>query len=106
MNKLIVVAVMSCGATLLALSSTRPRLEVVLASPLAFQEQQVYELRITGTAGVKKVLAVPEFTVTGDSPAVRDAAKAMAEVLWDDLDFEKEFTLVSRDAAAKVPAAA
>jgi TolB protein len=69
------------------------------------QDQQIYEIKITGNTGAKRRLAVPEFSAPGATPDVEQAAKLIAEVLWDDLDFEGEFTMVAPAEAAKIPAA-
>jgi len=73
------------------------------ASPL-FQNRE-FGITITGSTGAKPKLAIPEFSVVGGNAEVQQAAKTIAEVLWDDIEFEQEFTMVARDAAAKIPAA-
>src|SRR6266566_5713887 len=60
---------------------------------------------ITGQGGEAPRLAVPEFI-----PLTRDAetqaiARTITQVLADDLAFEREFALISRDVLATVPAA-
>ena len=67
-------------------------------------QQPVYEIRISGGTGARKHLAIPDFSVaTGGAADVQQAAKTIAEVLWDDIDFEGEFDMVPHDAAAKIP---
>ena len=51
----------------------------------------VYEIRITGTTGARRRLAIPEFTTpAGSSAEIQAAAKSIAQVLWDDIEFERE----------------
>jgi TolB protein len=53
--------------------------------------------------GAPPKLAVPEFIPLGKEPEVIAAAKSIADVLWDDLAYEKEFYLFSRDILRTVP---
>jgi TolB protein len=53
--------------------------------------------------GAPPKLAVPEFIPLGKEPEVIAAAKSIADVLWDDLAFEKEFYLLPRDILRTVP---
>ncbi len=46
---------------------------------------------------------MPEFIPLGKEPEVIAAAKTIADVLWDDLAFEKEFYLLPRDILRTVP---
>jgi TolB protein len=48
-------------------------------------------------------LAVPEFIPLGNEPEVVAAAKTIADVLWDDLAYEKEFYMLPRDILRTVP---
>src|SRR5205823_4954375 len=99
-------------AVLAALPVARRDLSAITSTTLFAQgppatpkqdEQRVYEIKISGNTGARKVLAVPDFSAPGAAPDVQQAAKAIADVLWDDIDFEQEFTLVSHAAAAKLP---
>ena len=79
--------------------------EAMTAVPLVGQDQ-IYEIRIAGTAGARRRLAVPAFAVApGASAEIQQAARTIAEVLWDDLDFEGEFYMVPHEEAARIPAA-
>ena len=46
---------------------------------------------------------MPEFIPLGKEPEVLSAAKTIADVLWDDFAFEKEFYLLPRDILRTVP---
>jgi TolB protein len=50
-------------------------------------------------------LAIPVFIGAGADADLLAVAKTVADVLWDDLDFEQEFDLVSKEATARVPVA-
>jgi TolB protein len=60
-------------------------------------------VRITGDPGVPPRYAVPDFVAM--TPTAGETAKMLAQVLWDDLNFEREFYMIPRDTAATVPAA-
>jgi TolB protein len=48
-------------------------------------------------------MAVPEFIPLGKEPDVLSAAKTIADVLWDDLAYEKEFYMIPRDIMRSIP---
>ncbi len=67
------------------------------------QQPSVIEVRITGEPGVAPRYAVPDFVAL--TPGAADEAKMLAQVLWDDLSFEREFYMIQRDVSATIPAA-
>jgi TolB protein len=71
----------------------------------ARQAQQPAEVAvvISGDPGTPPRYAVPDFVAL--TPEAADIAKTMGQVLWDDLNFEREFYMVPRDTYASVPAA-
>jgi TolB protein len=63
------------------------------------------ETTITGDSGSAPRLAVPEFiAVTKDAETVA-IAKTVGQVLFDDLNFEREFALIPGDVYSTIPAA-
>ena len=71
--------------------------------PAPPQQQSEIKVVIDGPPGLPPRIAVPDFLpLTNDAETVA-AAKAIAEVLWDDLNFEREFYLVGRDTYKTVP---
>jgi TolB protein len=58
---------------------------------------------ITGDPGTPPRYAVPDFISL--TPDAGDIAKVAAQVLWDDLAFEREFYLIPRDTYATIPIA-
>jgi TolB protein len=58
---------------------------------------------ITGDPGTPPRYAVPDFIAL--TPEAAEVAKTIGQVLWDDLDFEREFYMLPRDTYATVPAA-
>jgi TolB protein len=63
------------------------------------------ELVINGAPGLPPKIAVPDFIPLSNEPETVAAAKTVGEVLWDDLNFEREFYLIPRDTYRSIPAA-
>jgi TolB protein len=73
--------------------------------PAPSQQPSDIETTIRGEAGAPPRLAVPDFiAITRDNESVQ-IAKTIGQVLWDDLNFEREFSFIPRDVMATVPAA-
>ena len=92
-----------------ALLITAAAVGVVVAQnppPAQPPQQPVDTVRtvITGGPGLPPKLAVPDFIATGGDAELAAAARLMSEVLWDDLNFEREFYLISRDTYKTIPA--
>ena len=72
--------------------------------PAPSQRSEV-DLRIGGRIGAQPRFAVPDcLALTSDQETVA-AASTIAQVLWDDLEFEREFRMVARDTYASIPPA-
>ena len=65
------------------------------------QQPSEVGLRLTSDAGVAPRLAVPEFVAL--TPNAAEVAKMLGQVLWDDLNFEREFQMIQRDTASTIP---
>ena len=74
-----------------------------LGADLAAQTQQPGEVvaEIIGGAGNRPKYAVPDFVAV--TPDVADVARTLGQVLWDDLNFEREFYMIPRDTYSTVP---
>jgi len=92
--------VLLAGAVALAAQQPPP------APPPASQQLQEVVVRITGDPGTPPRLAVPDLLALSADKEVQDAAKAIGQVLWDDLDFEREFYMIPRDTYRSIPVAA
>ncbi len=62
-------------------------------------------LTITGASGHPPHIAVPDFLALTPDTQTTAAAKLVGDVLWQDLDFEREFDLIPRDTYASIPRA-
>lgn len=78
-------------------------LAVTVITAQAPQQPTELELVISGDPGSPPRYAVPEFVAA--TPEAAEVAKTLSQVLWDDLNFEREFYMIPRDTAATVPAA-
>ena len=93
MRKLL-TTLFTCGAAIALLSAQAPQ------QP---QQPSELELVISGDPGAPPKYAVPEFVAA--TPDAAEAARTLTQVLWDDLNFEREFYMIPRDTYASVPAA-
>ena len=68
-------------------------------------QQQADTVRtvIRGGPGLPPRLAVPDFIAPGGDAEALAAAKLMGQVLWDDLNYEREFYMISRDTYRSIP---
>jgi TolB protein len=72
------------------------------------QTQQPTEISTTissDQAGTPPRFAIPDFIPLSNDPETVDAAKTIGQVLWADLEFEREFSLMARDILATIPPA-
>ena len=73
------------------------------ASPPA--QQSEVQLVISSGTGAPPKYAVPDFLALSGDNETKAAAATIAQVLWDDLDFEREFYMIPRDTYGAIPAA-
>jgi TolB protein len=97
--RLLTTAAVAACATL-ALRAQDP------AQPPPPRQQSEFVLTIQGLPGLPPKYAVPDFMALTSDPETLAAAKTIGQVLWDDLNFEREFYLIPRDTYASIPAAA
>ena len=60
---------------------------------------------ISGEGGAPPRLAVPDFIPLSPDAETAAIAKTIGQVLWDDLNFEREFAFIPRDIYASIPRA-
>jgi len=71
--------------------------------------QQPDQISVTigsGSPGLPPKIAVPDFIPLSSDAETVAAAKTIGQVLWDDLNFEREFYLIPRDTYRSIPQAA
>ena len=75
------------------------------ATPAAQQPSEISTTISSDAAGSAPRFAVPDFIALSRDAETIDAAQTIGRVLWDDLNFEREFLLIPKDVQASVPAA-
>jgi TolB protein len=74
-------------------------------APAPAQQPSDITTTISGGAGAQPRLAVPDFIALSPDTETAAVAKMIAEVLYDDFAFEREFALIPRDTYNTIPAA-
>jgi tol-pal system beta propeller repeat protein TolB len=101
-----VVLAVSLAATLFAApagSTHAGRIEpLVPASQQTPQQPTSLSLALTNAASHPHI-GLPEFTGVGSDAALGRVAATVADVLWADIDFEHEFSMIDRAASKAVP---
>src|SRR5262249_39094585 len=72
-------------------------------APATPQQPSEIGVAISGEAGAPPRLAVPDFIALSSDAETVAVAKTIGQVLWDDLNFEREFTFIPRDVYATIP---
>lgn len=93
---------LTVGALLMAGVSAQPPQTPATGAP---QQPSEISTTITSEAGAPARFAVPDFIPLSTDAETVDAARTIGRVLYEDLAFEHEFSLIPRDVYATVPAA-
>ena len=98
----VVIASAALGAVL-ALTGTAQQPPTQQTPPAGTQQPSDVKVIIDGPPGLPPRIAVTDFlALTNDAETVA-AAKTIGQVLWDDLNFEREFYMVGRDTYKTIP---
>src|SRR5688572_33325283 len=84
----------SCIAGMALLAAQNPPAAPQQPAPAS---QSEISIAITGDIGAPLHYAVPDFIPLTSDKETADAARVIAEVLWNDLAFEREFDMIPRD---------
>src|SRR5687768_8896091 len=60
---------------------------------------------ISGDPGAQTRFAVPDLLALSTDRETQEAARTIAQVLWDDLNYEREFYMIPRDTYRSIPPA-
>jgi TolB protein len=60
-------------------------------------------LTLTGEPGTPPRLAVPDLIALAADKETQEATRVIGQVLWDDLNFEREFYMIPRDTYKSIP---
>lgn len=69
------------------------------------QQQSEVDLIIGDRIGAQPTFAVPDCLAPDGGERTTEAARTIAEVLWSDLEFEREFRMMARDTYGTIPRA-
>jgi TolB protein len=69
------------------------------------QQPSSISTTLTGDPGTPPRLAVPDFLALSPDRETQEMARTIAEVLWNDLEFEREFYMIPRDTYKSIPPA-
>lgn len=67
------------------------------------QQPSEVKVEITGEPGAPPKFAVPDFIALSGDNESKAAAQTIGQVLWDDLNFEREFYMIPRDTYSSIP---
>jgi TolB protein len=90
------------GAVSMAVAAAIAAPTITTAARQAQQPSEIAAV-ISGEPGTPPRYAVPDFVAL--TPDAAEAAKTIGQVLWDDLNFEREFYMIPRDTYGSIPAA-
>ena len=90
-SKVLAVTIVAASAVVAAQQPTTP--------PQTSQPQQptTVGVTLTGEAGSQTRIAVPDLLALSNDRETQEAARVISDVLWDDLNFEREFYMIPRD---------
>ena len=92
------------GALAIALLAAWPHAQQPTPPP-ASQQPTELSTTISGEGGQAPRLAVPDFIALSPDAETVATAKTIGQVLWDDLNFEREFAFIPRDVYTSIPKA-
>ena len=98
--KLLFAAVVAASAVAAA---QQPAPQQPPAQPQS-QQPTTVGVTLTGEGGAQTRLAVPDLLSLSNDRETTEAARVIGEVLWDDLNFEREFYMIPRDTYKSIPA--
>jgi TolB protein len=96
----VLLGTLVAACCVVAMLAQAPQTQTATPAP---QQPSEIQLVISGEPGTPPRYAVPDFVAL--SPDAADAAKMLGQVLWDDLNFEREFYMIPRDTYTTIPVA-
>ncbi len=100
----LLVAIIATGLALSGRTATDGflRAETIAQTPAPQVDEIAVALRNPGS---HQRVGLPDFVWASGAPEMAEHARTVAEVLWADLDFEREFYMIRRTESARIPAA-
>jgi len=94
-----------CGAAVIAASAALLAQQPQTPPQQTPQTQTSVGIILTGEGGAQIRIAVPDLLALSSDRETQEAAKTISEVLWDDLNYEREFYMIPRDTYRSIPVA-
>jgi len=106
MNRTLLLAAPLAAIALAVLAGAQPPQPPPQQPPPPPQQPTEVSTTISsGSPGAPPRFAVPDFIALSPDAETQAIAKTIGQVLWDDLNFEREFALIPRDTYSTIPAA-
>jgi TolB protein len=93
-------ALLVASAVALGVAAQQPPAQ---PAPPPKQQSEVAIVIGSGDPSLPPKIAVPPFIALTNDSETQTAARTIGEVLWDDLEFEKEFYMIPRDTYRTIP---
>ena len=103
MTRRYTVAALILGAAALTFAAPAPPAGVT-SVPLAADQQDEIVLELSNPANHPRV-GVPNFILAAADAEITAASATITDVLWSDLDFEREYYMIPRASSASIPSA-
>ncbi|HJU41514.1 MAG TPA: hypothetical protein VJ691_01825 [Vicinamibacterales bacterium] len=104
-SKLLGVALIVTSAVVAASASALEELRRDKQQPPSQQPSAVSIVISSDDPGTPPRYAVPDLIALSTDRETQEAARVIAQVLWDDLNYEREFYMIPRDTYRSIPAA-
>jgi len=103
MIRLLPIALAAAAAAVVVPQTQTPQQQTPPPGQQQPQQQSEISISISGPPGLPPKFAVPDFIALSNEPETVAAAKALGQVLWDDLNYEREFYMIARDTYRSIP---
>jgi TolB protein len=104
MNKVLLITAIA-AATMAFPAGPTAQQPPASQQPPAPQQPTDISTTLAGEGGAAPRLAVPDFMALNTDTETAAIAKQIGQVLWDDLNYEREFTFIPRDVYSTIPRA-
>jgi TolB protein len=94
------------AAAIVAASAVVAAQQPATTPPPQEKPQTAVELILRDSSGAQTRIAVPDLLALSSDRETVEAARTIGQVLWDDLNYEREFYMIPRDTYKSIPPAA
>jgi TolB protein len=105
MTRILIATIGAAAAASVLVGAQQPAQPPAGQAPSTQQPSDISTTIVGAGGGTLPRFAVPDFIALSNDAETKDAAQTIGRVLWDDLNFEREFALIPRDVYTSIPAA-